>query len=146
MSLNIETIQFMNRSKAMYIKLIGEVAKKYNLTNNECDVLLFLHRNHELNTARDIAEHRMIAKSNVSTAIESLKKSKLLDVRPDEKSRRVFRLCLLPNSKIIVDELLMQQSIFKNIFEDGLSDNEKSHFENTVAKINQNMVKALQEK
>lgn len=144
MELNINTIQFMNSSKLVYLKFMGIVGQKYNLSANECSVILFLYRNPELNTARDIVQYRMLAKSNVSTAIDSLKKKNLLDVQPDPNSRRTQRLFLLEKATPIAIALFNQQIEFKKCFENGLTEDELDSFNTLVDKIHKNMKVALE--
>lgn len=51
-----------------------QVSEELELTQNEIDVLLFLHNNAPLNTASDIARYRAMSKSMISKSVDSLYK------------------------------------------------------------------------
>ena len=73
----------MNRFKRYYAACFQALAGEYGLNQLEIDILLFLHNNPDCNTASDIVELRGLAKSNVSTAIERLRREGYLRVMPD---------------------------------------------------------------
>ena len=56
----------------LYNGLFVPVLEKYQLTQLEIDILLFLANNPPFDTARDIVEKRHLAKSHVSAGVESL--------------------------------------------------------------------------
>ena len=78
----------------LYKKLQSDVCNKYNLSNVELDVLLFLYNHPEYNTAKDIVELRGLAKSYVSKAVDLLIKKELITSYEDKKDRRVTNLKL----------------------------------------------------
>ena len=90
-----EQIRFVNRFKRYYAACFQALAGEYGLNQLEIDILLFLHNNPDCNTASDIVELRGLAKSNVSTAIERLRREGYLRVMPDRGNRRKRRLYLL---------------------------------------------------
>ena len=82
----------------LYHKLQSPVLERYQITQIELDVLLFLANHPGLDTAKDIVEIRRLTKSHVSVAVEGLsKKGYLLRVhRPD--NRKLIHLSLLPDT------------------------------------------------
>ena len=86
-----EQIRFVNRFKRYYAACFQALAGEYGLNQLEIDILLFLHNNPDCNTASDIVELRGLAKSNVSTAIERLRREGYLRVMPDRGNRRKRR-------------------------------------------------------
>jgi len=93
------------QSRLLYARMFQPFTQQYDLTQPEIDILLFLYQNPPLNTARDIAARRGLAKSNVSTAIESLRQKGYVRVEDDPDSRRVRRL-FLTEEKLPVMEAL----------------------------------------
>lgn len=87
-------LSYVSHFRQFYARSFEDVGDKYQLTQLEIDILLFLHNNPERNTARDIVELRGFAKSNVSTAVESLRKKGYLLSEPDPESRKIRRLTL----------------------------------------------------
>ena len=55
-----------------YELLSGEVCDRYELTQMEYDILMFLHNNPQHNTAADIVKIRKSTKSHVSTSLKNL--------------------------------------------------------------------------
>ena len=53
-------------------KVIGEVSRDHGINATEMSILLFLAGNPDLNTAKDIVESRLMTKSSVSRAVDSL--------------------------------------------------------------------------
>ena len=52
--------------KRLYEKQFEDICQRYQLTQNEIDILVFLANNPSFDTASDIVEVRMIAKSYIS--------------------------------------------------------------------------------
>ena len=86
----------------LYHKLQSPVLARYQMTQIELDVLLFLANHPGLDTAKDIVEIRRLTKSHVSAAVEGLsRKGYLLRVRrPD--NRKLIHLTLLPEAAPVV--------------------------------------------
>ena len=80
------------RAQKSYSRLMEPVCKRWNLTHNELDVLLFLANTPALNTARDIVQLRALAKSHVCMSVDALARRGLLAQQTDEKDKRRVRL------------------------------------------------------
>ena len=79
-------------TKALYSACMEPVCKKHRISRTELDILLFLANNPDYDTARDVAELRCLAKSQVSQAVEVLTGRGLLARRADGEDRRVIHL------------------------------------------------------
>ena len=62
----------MARAQKGYARLLEPICKKWELTRNELDVMLFLANNPDYDRAVDIVNHRGLAKSHVSMSVTSL--------------------------------------------------------------------------
>ena len=62
-----------------YELLSGEVCDRYELTQMEYDILMFLHNNPQHNTAADIVKIRKSTKSHVSTSLKNLENKGLVE-------------------------------------------------------------------
>lgn len=69
------------RAQKSYSRLMEPVCKKWDLTHNELDVLLFLANNPEQNRAADIVRGRGMSKGHVSLSLRSLEARGWLPVR-----------------------------------------------------------------
>ena len=67
-----ETLLSIGQIVKLYDGLLKRVCAQFGLTAIEAKIVGFLHNNPGRDTAGDIAEVRMLSKSNVSQAVESL--------------------------------------------------------------------------
>ncbi len=142
---NFFVLKYIKHSKTLYTKLIMKEAKKFGLTQNEADVLLFLNNNPQFNTATDIVTNRLIAKSNVSTAVESLRLKNYVSVKTDEVNRRVVRIFLTQDAQPVIDDLKEGQNKFACILKESMGDEEIEMFFALIEKNHVNVIKALNE-
>ena len=82
----------MAKAQKGYARLMDPICKKWDLTRNELDVLLFLANNPEFDRAVDIVNNRGLSKSHVSLSISNLERRGFLERIDDPDDR------LLPDS------------------------------------------------
>ena len=70
----VPILSYAQHYKKYYTVQFEGAAAAYGLNQLEIDILLFLHNNPELCTASDICRYRALAKSNVSAAVERLRR------------------------------------------------------------------------
>lgn len=78
----------------LYARQFEPLLSRWGLSMREMHVLLFLANNPAYDTARDVAELRGLAKSQVSQAVELLAAKGLLRRTPDGGDRRVVHLTI----------------------------------------------------
>lgn len=126
-----------------YTQELGRVADAHGMSRVELDVLLFLHNNPSYDTARDIVEYRLLAKSYVSKAVDLLIRRHFLDTREDPKDRRIVHLTILSAASGILREALdAQQAIFRTAVE-GISREELENMENVMSQMSKNISSSL---
>lgn len=107
----------MNKAKKSYARCMEPICKKWGLTRNELDVLLFLYNNPEFDRAVDIVSRRGIAKSHVSLSAANLERRGLLARRFDPHDRRTAHLELTKQGRTIAREGRdTQQRFFSQIY------------------------------
>ena len=112
----------------MYDGMLKPVCERYELTPIEATIISFLYNNAEKDTAADIAEFRMLSKSNISKAVESLIGKSLIKRRQDTADRRKIHLILTEKSAPITAEIdAVRQAFRKRIFE-GFTEKEIEEF------------------
>jgi MarR family transcriptional regulator for hemolysin len=121
--------------KRLYEKQFEEICRRYQINQNEADILAFLANNPSFDTARDIVEMRMIAKSYVSTSVENLIRKGLLVRIPDENDRRVIHLHLTDRTIPIIADARARQEKFIKILFTGMTADEIKMFETLLAMI-----------
>ena len=82
----------LHRAQKAYARILEPVCRRWELTRNELDVLLFLANNPGLDRAADIVSNRGMAKSHVSLSVSTLERKGLLICRKDPADRRTVHL------------------------------------------------------
>lgn len=140
---NTEFLLMSHQIRKLYSQLLAPVADAYQLTQVEIDVLLFLHNNPQYDTARDIAEYRMIAKSYVSKAVELLIQKGYLCAQPDSSDKRTYHLYTQDSAKAALGAALAAQQHFAAILHKGLTAEQKESFKQSLTLIYQNIQEVL---
>ena len=121
--------------------MLKEVCEHYQLALIEANIISFLYNNPGRDTAGDIVELRMLAKGNVSQAVESLIQKGLLERRPDKQDRRKIHLFLLPAAQPITREIeTLKEKFHREIFP-GIPRQEQELF----ARVSEQMMLNAQE-
>ena len=93
----------MARAQKAYAQLLEPICKKWDLTRNELDVMLFLANNPDYDRAVDIVVNRGLAKSHVSMSVANLESRGLLQRIADPSDRRTVHLKLTEQGREITD-------------------------------------------
>ena len=134
-----ETLLAWQRMGKLYTRMELEVCARHGLTRLETDILLFLANNPAYDTAKDIVEVRMIAKSHVSASIETLLAKRLIFAVPDAQDRRRVHLSTLPAAApIIADAQAMQRAFFERLLR-ALSEAECAELRRMLGIISENI-------
>ena len=109
----------------LYDSMLRPVCAHYELTAIEVTIISFLYNNPGKDTAADIAELRMLPKSNISQAVESLIQKSLLLRRQDTGDRRRIHLSLTSSAAPITKEIeLVRKSFLEQVLR-GFSEEER---------------------
>ena len=116
-----------------YELLSGAVCDRYELTQMEYDILMFLHNNPQNNTAAEIVKIRKSTKSHVSTSLKTL------------ENKGHIEIFLLDKAELIVEAGLNAQKEFAKNVLSGMTDEEKHMCMKVFDKICNNAEKCLRE-
>lgn len=122
----------------LYTICFAEAQRKYSLTANERDVLLFLHNNRGFDTAADIVKYRSISKSLVSKSVDSLTRRGFLETVQTERDLRQVHLCITKEATSVVLELTQTQRHFFEMLGEGISEAESDIFNQVLRKLENN--------
>lgn len=118
-----------------YQMLAHDVCEKYQLTQMEYDILMFLHNHPQHNTAAEIVKIRKSTKSHVSTSIKDLEKKGLIDrIRSADNKKHIEIVLLSAADPIIEAGQSAQRQFAKNVLS-GLTEEEKRICMNVFHKI-----------
>jgi len=129
----------MARAQKGYARLLEPICKKWNLTRNELDVMLFLANNPEYDRAVDIVNNRGLSKSHVSLSITNLEKCGLLERTEDPTDRRTVHLRLLPAAREITDAGRMAQKRFFSYLHQGVTQEQIEMMVDFARKVGENI-------
>lgn len=114
------------------------IMERFSLSAAEVDVLMFLANNPEYSTAAQVSKIRMIPKSHVSLAVNSLSEKGLLIRKSGENRKSV---CLVPSESaapVIAFGREMQDAFQEALFL-GFSAEEKAMFDTLHEKMRKNL-------
>lgn len=134
---------FSWKLKKVYEKRFESLVEELQLTQNEIDVLLFLHNNAPLNTARDIARYRAMSKSMISKSVDSLYRKGYLSYETDEIDKRCIHLKIELVALPIVEKLYGVQKEFFTTLTCNITEEEYNAMETALNKIYQNIISQL---
>ena len=128
-----------------YELLSGEVCDRYELTQMEYDILMFLHNNPQHNTAAEIVKVRKSTKSHVSTSLKNLEDKGLVERIQSKTNKKHIEIVLLDKAELIVEAGINAQKKFAQNVLSGLTEEEKYMCINIFDKICNNAEKFLRE-
>lgn len=125
-------------SKGLYQELLGPVCKKYNLTDSEVVILLFLAGN-DGDTATDIVLRQRLKKSVVSVSLKDLLDRGLISSTYLDGNRKSAHLKVTEKAEEIILEAKKVQDDYYKLLTDGLSKDEKNNLSSYLKIVNDNI-------
>ena len=126
-------------SKGLYQELLSPICKKYDLTDSEIVILLFLASKPDGDTATDIVLRQRLKKSVVSVSLKDLQDRGLITSSYLDGNRRSLHLDITDKAKDIVLEARKIQEEYYKILTEGLSSKEKTNLRNYLEVVNDNI-------
>ncbi len=127
----------------LYNSLFDALLEKYQLTQLEIDILLFLANNPPFDTARDIVEKRHLAKSHVSAGVESLASRGLLERSRLDGNRKTIHLRLTEQAAPVIEEGRAVQLRYARLLLNGFTDQEREQLFHFLERVGKNVDTAL---
>lgn len=127
-------------SKGLYQQLLSPLCKKYDLTDSEVVILMFLADKSTGDTATDIVVNERLKKSVVSVSLKDLQDKKLISSEYLDGNRRSVHLKLEEKAHKIVKEAKKIRDNYYQILTEGLSKEDKDNL-NSYLKVVSNNIK-----
>ena len=108
-----------------YEMLTRKVCEKYQLTQMEYDILIFLHNNPQHNTAAEIVKIRKSTTSHVSSSLKNLENRGLVERIQSADNKKHIEIVLLEKAVPIIEDGIKVQKEFAKTLLQGLSEEEK---------------------
>lgn len=108
-----------------YEMLSRKVCEKYQLTQMEYDILIFLHNNPRHNTAAEIVKIRKSTKSHVSSSLKNLESRGLVKRVQSTDNKKHIEIVLLETAVPIIEDGIKVQNKFVKTVLQGLTQEER---------------------
>lgn len=128
-----------------YESLTKAVCDKFDLTQMEYDILMFLYNNPQYNTAADIVKVRKSTKSHVSTSLKMLEDKGFIKKRISEENKKRIEITLMDNAQEMINDGLNVQNKFIESILSGLSEEEMAVCRSVFAKMCSNAENCLKD-
>lgn len=133
----IEQSQFIRKAKD---KVFEEILNKYNLTNNELSILIFLYENEpENNTASNIVRELLFTKSHVSLSVESLIKKEYIIKNIDKDDKKRYYLNLTKKANNIKDDYIKKKKEFLDLLFFDVEEKDKETMKRVFYQVQKNI-------
>lgn len=136
---------FSKQFERFYEHRFTPLLERTGLSMREVHVLLFLANNPGYDTARDVAEYRGLAKSQVSQAVDLLAARGLLRRTPDGGDRRVVHLTLTEAGQPLAREAQAIQTACGRRLLAGLSPEDEARFHRLLETVLENGAHLMEE-
>lgn len=141
----VETILRGGRFKKMVTNQFTTMCKKYGLKRVEMEILIFLHKNSDKNTLKDISMYLEMNKGHISQAIGHLCREGYLTAKSDENDRRYVHFSIADKGELIPNDMLkIWDKMIQGIFE-GITKEQMLIFQQVICRVNENMERILEE-
>ena len=120
-----QVIQFSRQVTRCYNALFQSMVQEAGISMREMHVLLFLANNPEVDTAREICEHRGLLKSQVSQAVELLCSLGILERVDDASDRRKVHLRITQQGQPFVKDAQRIQAHWGELLLQGLDGDQR---------------------
>ncbi len=122
----------------------AELCKRWKISQTELDIVGFLGRHPEWDTARDIVEQRLLPKANVSEALSSLLEKGLVTKKEDDADRRYVHLKLTPKGRRLLPSIAAMRSDTEDLLFAGFSAEERAAYTGMNSRIISNVNRFLE--
>lgn len=136
---SINYFDITGMARKLYGRFLEPLCRKWDLTRNELDVLLYLHNHPGKDRAVDVSEGRGMAKSHVSQSVAGLESRGLLLRQYDPADRRTAHLVLTDQARAIAREGKQIQLDFFDTIHRDVTPQESALLSRIVRKVCDNI-------
>lgn len=140
--------QFMHEGamKQLFKVQTREVQKKYNLKKIDMQILDFLMKSGDNNTAKDIQYALKLNKGHISQALDGLIEEQYVKSITDERDKRVMHYILEKKSEPIVEDLKVSIENTRRRIMEGVTEDERKVLRRVSKKMWKNLNDILEDK
>ena len=125
--------------KKVHSTIFEKISLKYNLTECEIMILMFLDENENQDMAADIVKSLMISKAHVSGLVNNLENQGYIIKKIDCKDRKKIHLEVTETAKVIVKAVKKEKKKMKDAIFGDLTKVEIETMQRVLNKIKKNL-------
>ena len=129
-------IQIMRK---VHSTIFEKISLKYNLTECEIMILMFLDENENQDMATDIVKSLMISKAHVSALVNNLENQGYIIKNIDSKDRKKIHLEVTEKARVIVKAVKKEKKRMKDTIFCDLTKGEIETMQKVLNKIKKNL-------
>ena len=133
------TMTFAYLQRAWMQRHLEVISKKYKLKMSDLNLMLLVHINKDVKTAKDVAKFSELKRGNISLIVESLSCRGFINQLSVEGDRRMKRLVLTPKCDEILKECDEKIIQLLKISMEGISMEEIQQAKQVFTKMYQNI-------
>ena len=133
------TMTFAYLQRAWMQRHLEVISKKYKLKMSDLNLMLLVHINKDVKTAKDVAKFSVLKRGNISLIVESLSCRGFINQLSVEGDRRMKRLVLTPKCEEILKECDEKIIQLLKISMEGISMEEIQQAKQVFTKMYQNI-------
>ena len=137
----IPCIENIYAGKGLYQQMLSPLGKKYELTDSQLIILLYLADKNPVDTASKLVRCQRLKKSVVSSSIDDLEKRGFIESYYLDGDRRSKHLRVKDEAKVIINEAKKVQDALYALMTDSFTQDEKRIYDQIMRKVNLNMVR-----
>ena len=131
--------------KKLISKKAEPVMEEYDLRSEELDILVFLHNEKNVDTAKGIIERKHLSKAHISKSIDNLRTGGFIQITEDEEDHRVLHIRLTDKSNEVIRKMSGVYAECRDIMMNGISEEELNIVKTILRHMNENVNRALGE-
>lgn len=131
--------------KKLIARKAEPVMREYDLRPVELDILVFLKKEKEIDTARGIMQKKHLSKAHVSKSIENLHTRGFIRITEDEEDHRLLHIRLTDKSEEVVWKVTSVYTECKQILQEGIREEEFAVMNRVIQKMTENVNRELGE-
>lgn len=131
--------------KKLVSRKVEPIIEEYGLRPVELDILLFLRKEKNVDTAKEITGRKHLSKAHISKSIENLRLGDFIKLAEDENDHRVLHISLTEKSNAVISKVAEVYAECREIMQKGISPEELEIAKKVILKMNENINRSLGE-
>lgn len=140
-----EVIMLGVQLKKLLAKKVEMVIQECDLRPVELDLLVFLHNEKNIDTAKEIIQKKHLSKAHISKSIDNLRTKGFIKVNEDEQDHRISHITLTEKSIEFVSRVEELYTECRERMQQDISEEELEIVKNVILKMSDNINKELGE-